>query len=231
MVLGGRYRLSFKTRLVSGAAAFAAVRIGSDDYAGNVNTSTVNLAGDQTHTFEGITQVTGTLDRVVIHWDGRAVGNTQIDDVVLTPLGALSIPGVTSTGVVNDMTDIGDNPGRMLGMRPLKTDDKRFAFTVKVSTAAIANVQLLGGAIFLDSTKVTIDSIDREGTGTETGSMGDGSSATYYTASAAQTATRNRLTLVKWNPASSARTGLYYNVSTAGGAGTTATFTVSGHRR
>ena len=108
------------------------------------------------------------------------------------PLGALSLPSVQPINVLDDVSGIGGNQGRLLGCSPV-TD--KTAWRISANTWTSGNQQILAGSI-LDSTKDVIDLVEQSTTGTPTTAIGSASAGSQYKASGALTAGINPVTLV-----------------------------------
>ena len=155
---------------------------------------------------------------------GNGTDVFYLSAVVLTEVGPVFSPVVQPIRIVDDARN--GVPGVLAsGVSPI-TLNKTWRVRATVDTSAVANVQVLGAAFFETPTSVAIDSIDTACTGTPTFSLGDGTTATKYTASVAHTATRYRESISANYPADSAKTGIYCNVTSAS-AGTV--ITISGH--
>lgn len=177
----------------------------------------------------------------VVNFSGQTAGNqlqfdlgvsttgttVDIDDLESFQLGALSLPRVQSILVVGDATAIGNNPARLRGAIGVTPND-RWTIPATIDTSTTGNKQLLGGSVFLEPLRNGFDYIDVETDGSPTLSIGDGTTATRYTASTALSAGRTRIALSNNFPADSAKTGIYCNVTSA--SGTYAKFTIVGHR-
>ena len=142
-------------------------------------------------------------------------------------IGAAFFPVVQPCRIVDDA---GANQiGGVLtaGVLPV-TAKMDFRIAGSVSTAAIAAVQLFASPVFIDPTVIALDTIEIKPTGTPTLSIGDGTTVTKYTASAAKTAVWTRETISANYPADVAKTGVTVNVTATGG--TTCAVVIRGHR-
>lgn len=91
-------------------------------------------------------------------WSGAGgnIGDSiDIDDVEVNPVGALSLPGIQPILVVDDVTMIGGNTGRLVGMNPI-TARKDWRLVARTSTNGWE--QILGGALFAEPERHRIDS-------------------------------------------------------------------------
>lgn len=157
----------------------------------------------------------------------NGAGSFTLDDFEVYACGAISLLRPQVIPVADDFTMLGGNPARLLGMRGV-SDDKWWRFVVDVDTSSTGNKQVLQGAVFEFPDRQVLDSIEQKLVGTPTFSIGDGTTATRYTASAAPGAGRTRATLASPFPADSGKTGLYVNVTVTGG--TAERFTFAGHQ-
>jgi hypothetical protein len=135
--------------------------------------------------------ITGTEPASVQSW--------SIDNLVITPLGALSLPGIQPCAVVDDLTTIGGNQARLVGVTAVtpKRD-----WRIAADTWTNGNQRILEGAL-IDSTADIIDSIEQTTTGTPTTTIGSASAGSQYKASSALSAGINPTTLVTRKAASS----------------------------
>lgn len=220
--VGTRMLVTFNC--VLGSVVGTAVNLRTGSVTGS-NTVTV-VAGSNSMILEATTAV----DRLTFASGGLGAG-LSITNLKCVVLGALSLRLIQRGGVIGDATNIGDNPARLVGMRAI-TDKKDFQWkTPPIATDAIATIQLLGGACFSDPAVTSIDVLEPEGTGAETSSIGDGTTPTKYTASTAKAVGPNRPAIASHFPADSAKTGLFYNITAAGAAGTITRINVMGHVR
>ena len=158
---------------------------------------------------------------------GNGTDAFYLSGVTLTELGPVFRPVVQPCRIVDDS---GPNQiGGVLtaGVLPV-TDKMDFRIRGSVATTAIAAVQLFGAPVFIDATRVALDSVDILPTGTPTLSIGDGTTVAKYTASAAKTAAWTRETISANYPADSAKTGVHVNVTAL--SGTTCAVVIRGHR-
>ena len=140
--------------------------------------------------------------------------------------GALSLPAVQPISVIDYVSGIGGNQGRLLGCAAV-TDKRSTRILGRINAASATNQQILGGALLPVPLNHAHEFVDVECDGSVTLSLGDGTTATRYTASTALTAGRTRIALTTPFAADSAKTGLYVNVTVAGG--TYAQFSILGH--
>jgi hypothetical protein len=151
---------------------------------------------------------------------GQPVGTIYLRDVQFFAVGALSLPGIQPILALDDTTDLGGNPARLLGMKPI-TSERRWR--VSANTETNGNQQLLGGS-FLDSALDVIDSIEQApASGTPTTSVGSASGGAQYKASGALAAGINTPALVTRKTASA-------NIWVASNAATAVRTTITGHR-
>lgn len=122
----------------------------------------------------------------------------DISAITIRVLGALSIPGIQPCAVVDDLTNIGGNQARLVGMTPVTS--KR-DWRISADTWTNGNQQILGGSV-IDSTADIIDSIEQTTTGTPTTTIGSASAGAGYKASGALSAGINPTTLVTRKAAS-----------------------------
>jgi len=130
---------------------------------------------------------------------GSTIGDTlDVDDLQLIDLGALSLSGIQPCAVVDDLTTIGGNQARLVGVTPVtpKRD-----WRISADTWLNSNQRILEGAL-IDSTADIIDSIEQTTTGTPTVTIGSASAGVQYKASGALTAGINPTTLVTRKAAS-----------------------------
>ena len=162
---------------------------------------------------------------VDIAFGGAGISFT-IDDFVPVLAGALSLPSVQPINVLDDVSGIGGNQGRLLGCTGV-TDKHSTRILGRINAASATNQQILGGAVLPVPLNHGIEFVDAETDGSVTLSLGDGTTATRYTASTALTAGRTRIALTTPFAADAAKTGLYVNVTSTGG--TYAQFSILGH--
>lgn len=166
-----------------------------------------------------------STSEVDIAFGGGGISFT-IDDFVPVLAGALSLPAYQPINVVDDVSGIGGNQGRILGGTPV-TDKRSTRILGRINAASATNQQILGGALLPVPLNYAHEFVDVETDGSVTLSLGDGTTATRYTASTALTAGRTRIALTTPFAADAAKTGLYVNVTVAGG--TYAQFSILGH--
>ena len=128
--------------------------------------------------------------------------------------------------VIDDVSLLGGNQGRLLGCTAV-TDKRSTRILGRINAASATNQQILGGALLPVPLNHAIEFVDVECDGSVTLSLGDGTTATRYTASTALTAGRTRIALATPFAADAAKTGLYVNVTVTGG--TYAQFSILGH--
>lgn len=226
-VIGRRYRLTFSFYIPTGQAIN-----GLYAYAGaTVLPNTVTTGVWQSATVEFTALATSLQIEATNagsdYFTGTGAEIFYLSGLTITELGPVFRPVVQPCRIVDDS---GPNQiGGVLtaGVMPV-TDRTEFRIAGSVATNAVANVQMFGAPVFIDPTAVAIDTVDIKPTGTPTMSVGDGATATKYTASAAETATWTRKTVSANYPADSAKTGVYVNVTAA--SGTTCAVVIRGHR-
>ena len=147
--------------------------------------------------------------------------------IKLTELGPVFRPVIQPCRIVDDAGPNQISGVLTAGVLPV-TDQMDFRISGSVSTAAVAAVSLLGSPLFIDPTKIALDTIDTLATGTPTLSIGDGTTVTKYTASLVKAAAWTRETVSAYYPADVAKTGVTVNVTATGG--TTCTVVIRGHR-
>ena len=168
-----------------------------------------------------------TLRGNQIHIGMDVAGSYTLDDLSVIQCGALSDPIIQRCQVLDDATPNG-MAAIMVGFTPV-TPKKEWRVPAFVDMSGTGNKQLLSGAFFNGPTSQALDSIDTVCTGTPTFSIGDGTTATKYTASVAHSAGNTRETLSTNYPADSAKTGIYANVTVGGGAAEK--IVIRGHRK
>ena len=104
----------------------------------------------------------------------------------------MSLPSYQPINVIDDVSGIGGNQGRLLGCTAV-TDKTNWRISANTWTSG--NQQILAGSI-LDSTKHIIDQVEQSTTGTPTTTIGSASAGSQYKASSALTAGINPTTLV-----------------------------------
>lgn len=160
-----------------------------------------------------------------IYFSDPGTSVVYLKDVTFNELGPVFTPVVQVTRIVDDASDNNISGVLTTGVNHI-TLKKSWRIRAAVDTSAIANVQVLGSALFTNPIRHVIDFIDTNCTGTPTFSLGDGTTTTKYTASVAHTAIRLRESISSNFPADAAKTGIYANV-TAASAGTV--ITIRGH--
>lgn len=158
--------------------------------------------------------------------NNTAAVTVDIDDVEIRQVGALSLLRPQVIPFSDDWTLMGGNGARLVGIHGI-TDDKWWRVVADVDMSTTGNKQLFGGALFNYPDKQAIDSIEHKLTGTPTFSIGDGTTATRYTASSAPGAGRSRAAIASPFPADAAKTGLFANVTATGGSAER--ITITGH--
>lgn len=144
-----------------------------------------------------------------------------LDDVRIVFEGALSLPDILPIAALGDGTMLGDNPARLVGIRPVTT---RKDWQITARTATSGNEQILGGS-FLDTTRDVLDSIEQTPeSGPPTTTVGSASGGAQYKASGALTAGINTPALVTRKTASA---NVWVGSSTADPVRTT----ITGHSR
>lgn len=103
----------------------------------------------------------------------------MVDDFSLISHGALSLPSVQPIPVLDDVTGIGGNPARLVGMIAItdKTD-----WRISANTATNGNEQLLGGAV-LDPSRDVIEFMEQTPLADSTTTIGSSSGGSQYKAS------------------------------------------------
>ena len=124
---------------------------------------------------------------------GSLIGVTaSVDSLYIYKNGALSLPSVQPINVIDDVSGIGGNQGRLLGCTAV-TDKTNWRISANTWTSG--NQQILAGSI-LDSTKDVIDLVEQSTTGTPTTTIGSVSAGSQYKSSSTLTAGINPVTLV-----------------------------------
>jgi len=167
--------------------------------------------------------VTGTSSSIL----GNGTDSVYLSGVILTEIGQVFQPVIQPCRIIDDA-----GPNQIAGVMtdgvvPV-TDRMDFRISGSVSTAAVALVQLLGAPLFIDPTRVSLDTLEIKPTGTPTLSIGDGTTATKYSASGVKAAAWTRETISANYPADSAKTSVHVNVTATGG--TTCAVVIRGHR-
>ena len=76
------------------------------------------------------------------------VYNTSISNLKIQQLGALSLPAVQQIDVVEDVTKLGGNQGRLVGMTPITSDNNLVSIIERPAESyTTTSIQLLGGAV------------------------------------------------------------------------------------
>ena len=116
-----------------------------------------------------------------------------IDNVVIRRIGALSLLAVQPILVIDDVTGIGDNQARLLGMMPITP---RRDWRIVYSTATSGNEQIHGGPVFDVPERLRIASwlVNNRGASTRTASLGVSSGNNAYAASVSCPAGRTEIT-------------------------------------
>lgn len=115
-------------------------------------------------------------------------------------VGALSLPAVQPIAVLDDVTALGGNQARLVGMAPVC--DRR-DWRIVAPTATNGNQQLLGGALIAEPERNRIDSwvVNNTGAATRTVSLGQSSGAPTYVNAASCPVGRTEITLATRFPA------------------------------
>ena len=124
-----------------------------------------------------------------------SVVSFTVSSISIQPLGALSLPAVQPINVIDDVSGIGGNQGRLLGCSPVTA---RTDWTIRqdVVHAGADNKRILEGSL-IDNSRDVIDSIEQTpSTGTPTTLLGSVSAGAQYKASSALSAGINPATLV-----------------------------------
>jgi hypothetical protein len=156
----------------------------------------ITATGIFTRTFTGLPPHTTISLRVIRGVVGS--GAAGIASIAYKYAGALSLPGLQPCNVVDDLTTIGGNQARLVGVTPVtpKRD-----WRISADTWANGNQRILEGAL-IDSTADIIDTIEQTTTGTPTTTIGSASAGSQYKAGGALTAGINPTTLVTRKAAS-----------------------------
>lgn len=235
---GYRYRVRFWARCATAGTANLSV-----GYTNNGNLGGIREVGSGNAFVHGGLAITHTtwkqyetaefvsLDDRLDIWNNNNTTPTaalDIDDITTTQLGALSDPIIQPCQVLDDATP-NNRASILVGFTPITTR-KDWRIPALVDMSSTGNKQLLAGAVFESPTKQAIDTIESTCAGSPTFSIGDGTTATKYTASVAHTAIRLRETVSANFPADSAKTGLYANVTALHASSTAELIVVRGHR-
>lgn len=165
--------------------------------------------------------------------DGTNAANADTAYVVgltVHDLGPIFKPTIQPCRILDDAGGNGICGVVASGITPI-TERRGWRFRATVDMSSTGNKQLFGAAVFDTPQNQALDSIEpTHGANGATYSIGDGTTATAYTANAAQTSGRKRLTITNPFPADSGKTGLYANVTVAGVSETAVPITVRGHR-
>jgi hypothetical protein len=182
--LGTKVLISFEARAPSTATSMAVATY--------FNTGTsVTLTGSwDGYTVELGSGTNSIPSSLILRVNGD--GLVQMRNLSIKPLGALSLPSVQPINVLDDVSGIGGNQGRTLGMTAVTDKTK---WRISANTWTNGNQQILAGPI-LDSNKDVIDLVEQSTTGTPTTTIGSASAGSQYKASGALTAGINPVTLV-----------------------------------
>jgi hypothetical protein len=184
---GAKYRITIDVASLSvtGAAPYLRFKDVSTYYL-----TAISANGTITLDFTAVESGTGTIE--ILDINGTGTYSMLIDNVVLTRFGALSLPQVQTIPIIDDVTRVGGNPARLVGM--IGITQKRDWRIVK-STATNGNEQLLGGSVFLSADRNRIDSwvINNLGS-SRTVSLGNASAGTQYASSITAAAGLNDVT-------------------------------------
>ena len=198
--------------IVAGASGLAARNVGSYTFIGGsmlqVTVTASGLDSAALISAQGvITSTGGSISNgtttVQLRIQEGGVGHMAFDSITsaaggsisitkVITCGALSLPSVQPINVLDDVSGIGGNQGRMLGCSPV-TD--KTAWRISANTWTSGNQQILAGSI-LDSTKDVIDLVEQSTTGTPTTTIGSASAGSGYKSSSALSAGINPITLV-----------------------------------
>jgi hypothetical protein len=133
----------------------------------------------------------------------------DIDDLEFIQIGALSLPAVQPTAIIDDASGIGGNPGRLVGLVPV-TARKTFEHTGTASwTATHEAKSVFGGQPFRGN--VLITDIITKSTAASTGSgltVGNTASNSRYVAANTYTTAKKVHTLANRMPAATAANDL-----------------------
>lgn len=145
-ILNARYRLRVNIVANTGLVRFRSAGVSFANFM--TDTSSTGL---QTYEFTYVGQGTWTgLEIGLIGGAGGATASVTIDDLFVERLGALSEPAVQPIPVVRDLTVIGGNQGRLVGMQPVISEVASPFSIIDVPAQAYTAgtwVQILGGAI------------------------------------------------------------------------------------
>jgi hypothetical protein len=158
---------------------------------------------------------------------GNGTDAFYLNAITITEIGPVFRPVIQPCRIVDDAGPNQISGVLTSGVLPV-TDKMDFRISGSVSTAAVAAVSLLGSPLFIDPTKIALDTIETLPTGTPTLSIGDGTTVTKYTASLVKAAAWTRETVSAYYPADVAKTGVTVNVTATGG--TTCAVVIRGHR-
>jgi hypothetical protein len=119
-----------------------------------------------------------------------------IRNFVVLRAGALSLPGVQPILALDDITDIGGNPARLVGMNPVSADRR---WRISADTTTNGNQRLLGGPLMsiseLSFNGHVIDSIEQYvASGTPTTTIGEASGSPLYKSSSVLSSGLNSIT-------------------------------------
>ena len=224
LIMGNCYRMTFSAFVESGAfsgSAFWGVpnsgnilgTIGQSDPRPAVTTDTwTNVTVEWRH-------IRGGTD-LILSWQTTSSGastaatlispfNIYIKNVVITQLGALSLPNVQPIPVVDDGTAIGDNPAFLVGMTPIVQDGTKPCRIRKSLSWAGTHEQktLFEGTSVTLPPNVVIQDVDTKATAASTGSgltVGTTGTANRYVAANAFTTAKKVHTLANQIPSSTA---------------------------
>ena len=176
--IGRRIRVSFWARSSVGTGVNFAL---TDNNSGGTDNASITLTTSWTQfTYDFTAYSRVNLNTVFLSGATLAIGETMdVDDMQWFDLGALSLPAVQPINVLDDVSGIGGNQGRLLGMTPVtnKTD-----FRVTARSVTSGNEQFMGGSLFPATNRYRISSwsIYNIGAASRTVSLGNVSAGTQY---------------------------------------------------
>lgn len=160
--------------------------------------------------------------RIRVELRGGGSGIVYFKNIRAVAVGALSLPDILPISALGDGTLLGDNPARLVGVRPI-TARKDWQITVRTATSG--NEQVLGGVFLSDSRDVFEFMEQTPETGTPTTAIGHVSGGTLYKTTGALTSGVNAVTLAQRRIGSGS--AVWINSSTADPIRTT----ITGHSR
>ena len=201
-------------QLATGFLRSGALRFGNSfRVVGNVSANTtggaIRISDSSGNQAFQLTASTGAFDVIITptssFWAGGFIVSSAVQpasvvsftlaSISFYPLGAISLPSVQPINVIDDVSGIGGNQGRLLGCTAVTS---RTDWTIRqdVVHAGADNKRILEGEL-IDDTRDVIDFIEqRPSTGTPTTLLGSVSAGAQYKASSALAAGINPVTLV-----------------------------------